>query len=95
MLWRDLLYYDDNLHRTYNDLGHFSNTSNIQVQEKPAEAGKYDLTYDINQEHIAKNELPQNAPFRNAVHKFMQADPELLKGYLQWLQHQIAQEGQQ
>lgn len=31
---RDLLFYDDKLHFTYNDLSSFNNTSNVVLEEK-------------------------------------------------------------
>lgn len=43
-----MLYYDDRLHYTYNDLSSFSNTANIQPKEEPEK--KHDLSYDPNAE---------------------------------------------
>ncbi len=33
-LLRDLLFYDDHLHLTFNDLSSFSNTSSLQKKDK-------------------------------------------------------------
>lgn len=45
-LVRDLLFYDDHLHLTFNDLSSFNNTSCLQPKEK----NNHELTYDPNQE---------------------------------------------
>ncbi len=59
-LWRDLLYYDDNLYKTYNDLSSFSNTSNLDQKQlkKKEEQNKdnlHSLSYDANKEFQAEN----------------------------------------
>lgn len=36
-LLRDMLYYDDRLHFTYNDLSSFSNTSNVILDKEKSE----------------------------------------------------------
>ena len=43
-LWRDLLFYDDRLHMTFNDLSEFNNTAGLTVKEDK----EYDLKYDPN-----------------------------------------------
>lgn len=43
ILWRDLIYYDGNLHQTYNDLSSFSNTAGLKMDAKNS-----DLKYDVN-----------------------------------------------
>lgn len=53
-LLRDLLYYDDRLHYTYNDLSHFNNTSTLKQKQEAA----YDLSFDVNQKFKDQNELP-------------------------------------
>lgn len=81
ILLRDLLFYDDRLHYTYNDLSSFSNTNNLKV-EKPEH---YDLSYDPNQLEKEKNELPQNAKYKGAIRRFMDERKPFLMEYLQWL----------
>ncbi len=57
VLLRDLLFYDDRLHYTYNDLSSFSNTANIGANQIDKEK-MHDLSYDPNSELKEKNELP-------------------------------------
>ena len=52
VLLRDLLFYDDRLHYTYNDLSSFSNTANIKPNKNEK---SHELTYDPNQELKEKN----------------------------------------
>lgn len=54
-LLRDLLFYDQNLHKTFNDLSSFSNTAGLKMDKD-----KQDLTYDVNAEMEEKNYLPEN-----------------------------------
>ena len=92
VFWRDLLYYDDNLNKSYNDLSSFNNTSNLKLEDITESDKKHDLTYDVNKQFVEKNELPENAKYKGCVKKFMQANQKLFEGYLKWLHHQIQQE---
>ncbi len=49
---RDLLFYDDHLHQTYNDLSSFTNTNSIKTKHSET-----NLEYDVNKE-VKNNELP-------------------------------------
>ena len=51
VLLRDLLFYDDRLHYTYNDLSSFSNTNNLKVEGPQP----YDLSYDPNKTQQQNN----------------------------------------
>ena len=73
---------------TYNDLSSFSNTANIKAEKKQ----NYDLTYDVNQQLKAKNQLPQNAKYKGCVKKHLQANKALFEAYLKWLKLQISYE---
>jgi len=52
ILLRDLVFYDDKLHYTYNDLTSFSNTASLQPESTEKQ---YDLSYDPNKEQKEKN----------------------------------------
>jgi len=55
---RDLLYYDDHLYKTHNDLSSFTNTNSIK-----GKADNTNLEFDANKT-VTNNELPENAKFR-------------------------------
>jgi hypothetical protein len=44
---KDLLYYDDNLHKTHNDLSSFTNTNSIKTKSKQGDMF-HDPNKDIN-----------------------------------------------
>ncbi|CAD8102715.1 unnamed protein product [Paramecium primaurelia] len=64
-LFRDLLYYDDQLHKTYHDLSKFSNTAGQTIKQQDKK--NYNLTTDINEELLKSNELPQNLKYKGIV----------------------------
>lgn len=69
-LWRDLRYYDEYLHQTYNDLSSFSNTTGLKMDAKNS-----DLKYDINQEMKEKNFLPENEKYKGRIQVFFIENP--------------------
>lgn len=62
---RDLLFYDEKLHHTYNDLSSFSNTNSIKVKQAAT-----DLEFDANKT-VAVNEIPENAQFKGFTNKWL------------------------
>lgn len=75
MMLKDLLYYDDHLHKTYNDLSHFTNTNSMkQTQEKT------NLIYDVNKT-VGNNELPENQHFKGMVKKWLSDNPAVMEQF--------------
>ncbi|CAD8103834.1 unnamed protein product [Paramecium sonneborni] len=68
-LFRDLLYYDDQLHKTYHDLSKFSNTAGQSIKQQDKK--NYNLTTDINDELLKSNELPENQKYQGIVKKIL------------------------
>jgi hypothetical protein len=62
---RDLLYYDDHLHKTHNDLSSFTNTNSIKVKTTNT-----DIEFDANKT-VTNNEMPDNVKFRGSVKKWL------------------------
>ena len=77
---KDLLFYDQFLHKTYNDLSSFSNTAGLKVDKD-----KQDLKFDANADMEAKNYLEENAKYRGYVKKFMDAHEKMAMSYNKWL----------
>ena len=59
ILIRDLLFYDNRLHLSFNDISTFSNTNNIKMTDEQLKKkkDKNGLSYDVNKEFETKNEL--------------------------------------